>query len=380
MAEGSTRTTKAPGTASPNYCGNERISKIYCGATEVIKGYCGTELFFSLAPAGPTAPATAPTQVRVARLTGTGTPKLGATVIGTSASFYSYGGRHYSSYLSSLEQISIANTAATRTARTLSRSIGSNAYYGAVGDLTSGIIFFGYNGSNLSAINKLDFNTAPANVTATQLTHTGTAPAQHHPIVIGDLTSGFMFGGRSAWPPNLGDFYWYVVSGNNITTTTMTKAGAAIPILSNCAIVGDKTSGIIFGGVNASLAVVNTFYKYTISGSTITLTLLTRSGATPHGVYASSMVGNAEFGIIFGGSVNTSGDSSALSNQFRYYKVDGNTITLTALARLGTNITGRRFASMIGDPNHLGGIIYSGDIGSNTGSNDIYSFDAVIPA
>ena len=61
--------------------------------------------------------------------------------------------------------------------------------------------------------------------------------------------------------------------------------------------------------------------------------------------------------------MNTSGDSSALSNQFRYYKVDGNTITLTALARLGTNITGRRFASMIGDPNHLGGIIYSGDIG-----------------
>ena len=380
MAEGSTRTTKAPGTASPNYCGNERISKIYCGATEVIKGYCGTELFFSFAPAGPTAPATAPTQVRVARLTGTGTPKLGANIMGSSTSFHSYGGRHLSTYLSSIEQITISGSTATRTSRSVTGSPGTRAYYGSVGDLITGIVWGGWNGTNISTVYRLDFNTTPANVTATQLTHTGTAPAQHAQVMIGDSTSGFMFGGRSAWPPNLGDFYWYAVSGNNITTTTMTKAGASIPILSNVAMVGDKTSGIIFGGVNASLAVVNTFYKYVISGSTITLTLLTRSGATPHGVYASSMVGNAEFGIIFGGSVNTSGDSSALSNQFRYYKVDGNTITLTALARLGTNITGRRFASMIGDPNHLGGIIYSGDIGSNTGSNDIYSFDAVIPA
>ena len=376
MAEGSTRTTKSPGR--PSYCGPTRISKIYCGATEVIKAYCGETLSFS--PASSTTSSTTPTQVRVARLTGTGTMKLGATAIGTPTSFHSYGGRHSSSYLSSLEQISIANTTATRTARSLSRSIGSNAYYGAVGDLTSGLIFFGYNGSNLAAINRLDFNTAPANITATQLTHLGTAPPQHAPIVIGDLTSGFMFGGRSAWPPNLGDFYWYVVTRNLIITTTMTKAGADIPILSSCAIVGDKTSGIIFGGANASRAVVNTFYKYVISGSTITLTLLTRSGASPHGVYASSMIGNSEFGIIFGGSVGTSNTSSQLSNQFRYYKVDGDTITLTALTRLGTNITGRRYASMIGDPNHLGGIIYSGDIGSNTGSSDIYRFDAVFSA
>ena len=345
-------------------------------------GDCGTELFFSLAPAGPTAPATAPTQVRVARLTGTGTLKLAANIMGSSTSFHSYGGRHLSTYLSSIEQITISGSTATRTSRGVTGSPGTRAYYGSVGDLITGIVWGGWNGTNLSTVYRLDFNTTPANVTATQLTHTGTAPAQHAQVMIGDSTSGFMFGGRNAWPANLNNFYYYTISGNNVTTTTLTKAGASIPLLTSVAMTGDKASGIIFGGSDSTRAVVDSFYRYAISGSTITLTLLTRTGANPRGKYAASMVGNADYGLIFGGSVGTSNNASEMSNDFSYYRVTDSNIHITTLAKLSTGsvITGRRYTSMIADPNFLGGIIYSGDIGSNTGSNDIYRFDAVIPA
>ena len=358
----------------PIRCGAGAVTKAYCGTNEIVRGYCGENLFFS------STPPFAPNLVRVTKLTGTGTRKLGATAIGTPASFHSYGGRHSSSYLSALEQITVSGTTATRTLRTLSSPVGDRAYYASVGNLTSGLIFFGLRDSrssprNQNSVFKLDFNTAPANVTVTQLTHTGTAPRQHSCVAIGDLTSGFVFGGRTSWPPNRNDFYWYEVSGDNIVTTTMTKAGDAIPNISVMAIAGDKASGIIFGGFTT--APVGTFYRYTVSGSTITLKNLTVTGDAVHGRYASSMIGNANFGIIFGGSIEQSNAASQMSNAFRFYRVTGDAVNVTALTRVGDSISGRRYASMLADQNLQGGVIYSGDIGSNTGSNDIYRFDAI---
>ena len=65
-------------------------------------------------------------------------------------------------------------------------------------------------------------------------------------------------------------------------------------------LAGSATSGIIFGGLDRS-SYYNDFYSYSVSGGTVTVTALTRSGSTISGRTRTGMVGGATSGIIFGG-------------------------------------------------------------------------------
>ena len=134
--------------------------------------------------------------------------------------------------------------------------------------------------------------------------------------MVGTATSGIIFGGRSI--PDLNDFYSYSVSGGTVTLTALTRAGASISGRRSMGMVGTATSGIIFGG--RSIPDLNDFYSYSVSGGTVTLTALTRAGASISTRSSMGMVGTATSGIIFGGWSGTT-----RFNDFYSYSASGGT-------------------------------------------------------
>ena len=105
--------------------------------------------------------------------------------------------------------------------------------------------------------------------------------------------------------------------------TALTSAGASISARAYMGMVGTATSGIIFGGRSATY--LNDFYSYSASGGTVTLTALTRAGASISTRFRMGMVGTATSGIIFGGY-----DGTTRLNDFYSYSASGGTVTLTA--------------------------------------------------
>ena len=117
--------------------------------------------------------------------------------------------------------------------------------------------------------------------------------------MVGDATSGVIFGGYSG--NYLNDFYTYAVSGDTVTLTALTSAGASISARGAMGMVGDVASGIIFGGIDNNGGYHNDLYSYSVSGGAVTLTNHTIAGDTIGIRYAMGMVGDVASGIIFGG-------------------------------------------------------------------------------
>ena len=116
----------------------------------------------------------------------------------------------------------------------------------------------------------------------------------------GSATSGIIFGGEHTNTTYLNDFYSYSVSGRTVTVTALTRSGSILA-RSYMGMAGSATSGIIFGGEHTDTTYLNDFYSYSVSGGTVTVAALTRSGSSISARTAMGMAGSATSGIIFGG-------------------------------------------------------------------------------
>ena len=287
----------------PVRCGAVAVTKAYCGTNEIVRGYCGENLFF------------APNDVRIKQLT-----KTGATIAGRTG-------------------------------------------MGMVGSVADGLIFGGW--TNAAQNDFYQFVVTGDTVNVIALTKTGAAiEGRNEPAVAGDSTSGIIFGGNSHSSPGYSTFFGYARSGNTVTIRALTKAGSSISGRIGVGIVGDATTGIIFGGLSTANR-RNDFYRYVVSGSTITLTALTRSGASIAGRYNPGMVGTTSTGIIFGGWNNPT-----RFNDFWRYVISGNNVTITALSRASGTITARNYPGMAG--NATAGLIMGGNTG--VANNDFYTY------
>ncbi len=228
------------------------------------------------------------------------------------------------------------------------------------GDATAGIIYGGSVGGGSTNLTNEFFRFVIANdtVTVTALTAAVTNfTARSQAGAIGDANSGIIFGGHTTTPVN--DFYRYVVSGSTITLTSLTKIGT-ISGRVGFGIVGNASRGLIFGGWNNS-GHLGDFIRYSVSGSNVTLTNLTISG-TISPLYYMGMTGTDTVGVIFGGS--SSGKSTftdfrfPVENKFYRYAVSGNVVTITQVLNSGDIVSPRSHLSMVGD-SHTG-IIYGG--------------------
>ena len=241
---------------------------------------------------------------------------------------------------------------------------------GIVGDATSGIIYGGLD----SSTNFYKYEVSGDNVTLTLLTKTGTITTTHQFTMVGDVNSGLIYGGNTgesgASTTTINDFYKYEVSGNNITITTLTLSGDLHRRYIHT-MVGDVNSGLIYGGRYGSTRAYSDWFRYEVSGNTVTTTTLT---PTPR-IYrrGHSMVGDVNSGLIFGGAYTT----DTVLNSFYRYNISGNNVTLTALTVRGTAIRARRFAKMVGNVNSgliFGGITSDFSSSGDMATNDIYKF------
>ena len=247
----------------------------------------------------------------------------------------------------------VAGTIATITRQTNSGTIRGREGMGMVGTASAGIIFGGNRGGSRGTYlnDFLSYTVSGGTTTITTLTKTGASiSAREEMGMVGDATSGVIFGGSARGTFN--DFYKYDVTSGSVAITALTKAGATIASRHDMGMIGDATSGIIFGGASGS-RYYSDFYSYAVSGNTVTLTALTKAGASISAREEMGMVGSETAGIIFGGWTG-----SADLSDFYSYSIAGGTVTLTALTKTGATIAGRRDMGMIGSA--TSGVIFGG--------------------
>ena len=303
-------------------------------------------------PAPPPATPSGSTDVTLASLTKSGSisTRYGMGMVGTPTSGIIFGGTAGATRLNDFYSYSVSGGTVTLTALTRAgASISARFSMGMVGTATSGIIFGGTAGSTTYFNDFYSYSVSGGTVTLTALTRSGVSISGRSAMgMVGTATSGIIFGGRTRTRFN--DFYSYSVSGGTVTLTALTRAGASISARQNMGMVGDTTSGIIFGGYSAPN--LNDFYSYSVAGSTITLTALTRAGASISARFGMGKVGTPTSGIIFGGY------STTILNDFYSYSASGGTVTLTAPTRAGASISARAYMGMVGTA--ASGIIFGG--------------------
>ena len=263
----------------------------------------------------------------------------------------------------------VSSTAALDTGLTTRTGISARSDMGMVGSPTSGAVFGGRNdggtGGTVQYFNDFFQYAGSDSVTTTLLAKTGTISARSDMGMVGDADSGLIFGGRGS-SGDLNDFVKYEVSSGTVTLTTLTKAGATIAARSGMGMVGSETSGIIFGGLSGS-SYLSDFYKYEVSGGTVTITSLTKRGVTIAGTSDMGMLGDVTSGLIFGGRVT----GGYLINFYKY-SVSGNSITLTAATHRGS-IPSRGNMGMIGSASDA--LIFGGTRGARGSAlTDFYRY------
>ena len=241
------------------------------------------------------------------------------------------------------------------------RGVSFGWFYG--GDGTSGLIVGTHDSRNIKPYYR--YAVSGNTVTTTTLTRAGATPHYdlEHATLIGDGTSGVFFGGYnySSRVPVLGAaLYGYSVVGNTVTLrqirTSALTVGRVYPVWA-----GSKTTGILYGGRGGEFTDDwdDNFYRYNFTATTASATQLTRAGST---FTASKNARPRLFGDAISGLILTYG------GDFFSYSVAGNTITITALTKTGTTFTLNSSFNMVG--NKDGGLIF----GDSTSSANIYSF------
>ncbi len=145
------------------------------------------------------------------------------------------------------------------------------------GSATSGIFFLG----NVSS-SQVFFRYAATSSSVSYTGLNGTISRREGALLVGSATSGIFFGGRlRSSGANTNQLYKYEVSGSNITLTLLTITGDSLPATSYARGDGSATEGIIaIGGTSRS------FYYYKVAGSAATIKQLTVSGTIPAAVSA----------------------------------------------------------------------------------------------
>ena len=337
----------------PIRCGNAAVSKVYCGSEQVARVYCGEDLVFG------TTDANFVDIVVVTSLEKTGAAivgRSGAGLVGTSTSGVIFGG-FTTSYSNDFYKYDVGiNETVSLTLLTKSgATILARDAMGMVGAPSGGLIFGGNSGTRRNDFYR--FVVAANTVKVTALTKSGAnISARNEMGMAGDSVAGLICGGRSAssW---FNDFYRYNVTNNNVAITALTKSGAITP-RSGFGIIGDASSGIIFGGYDGT-TIRNDFFSYSVSGSIVTLTPITLTGDTIRTRYFFGIAGTSQNGIIFGGSPM----QGTYLNDFYGYSISGDTATITDLLEAGDYIAARTHLGMAG--NATAGAIYGGWDGSN---------------
>ena len=310
-------------------------------------------------------------------VTGSISARYNVGMVGNDTSGIIFGGTETNDFY----KYEVSGNAITVTRLSVTGSISARYNMGMVGNDTSGIIFGGYyydgNTDHDNYYNDFyKYEVSGNAITVTRLSVTGSIPARDSMGMVGNDTSGIIFGGNYYDTDNdddtyYNDFYKYEVSGNAITVTRLSLTGS-IPARYNMGMVGNNTSGIIFGGTTSNRR-TNDFYKYEVSGNAITVTRLSVTGFAPF-LSRMGMVGNDTSGIIFGGfgvlSTNNAGSSIFLNNFYKY-EVSGNTVTVTNLTFTGS-ISARYGMGMVG--NNTSGIIFGGVGVGNRATNDFYKY------
>ena len=187
--------------------------------------------------------------------------------------------------------------------------------------------------------------------------------------IVGDATSGIIYGGQTLEPYIVGrphqviptssdDIYAYSISGSEITITPLTVVGGALGARLETMWIGSGSAGLVVGGKtfdrDDTLNIINLtypsdFYSYTNDGSTLTLTPLTILGSTGISITdrnGSLIVGDANSGIL-----QTDLDA------FATYSVTGTNVTVTALTNAGASFAPYRHGGGVGDIDS--GVIFS---------------------
>jgi len=232
-------------------------------------------------------------------------------------------------------------------------TIRARSSHAMIGDATSGTIFGGWIGSVSEDL--VTYTATQTQVTYSTLAKTGdTLPALTRSAMVGTPTDFLIFGG---WNTNhMNGFYRCTVSSGTATISSLTISGI-IPALSDAVMIGSVTAGIIFGGHNSAGRQGN-FYSYTVSGDTVTVALLTLSGTIPPRTRF-GMLGTTTAGVIFCGQ----GNNNVLYNTFYSYTISASTATVSQLTINGT-ISARQGLGAVGSATDF--VIFGGEDSANS--------------
>ena len=297
--------------------------------------------------------------------------RSGAQMVGTLASGLIFFGRNSSGsdQSSVLRYTRQSNGSYTITQLSSAGNVYSSTrrrtQFGIAGTASSGVIFGGRRPSGLSS-GFFRYTVSGSTITFYAMTLAGTRPAARRQMgMVGNATSGIIFGGRSNSRARYNDAYYYYVSGNNVTMTRLTVTGT-IAARGSFAMMGSATSGVVFGG-SASPAPPNNFVRYAATSTTIGWTTLAYPVAQP-GISAGAIKGDGTSGIRFGGISGTT-----LQNNFERYTIaSGGAATLTALMKTGDAIDARKDFGMVGSK--TAGLIFGGEGAGGTYHSDFYRY------
>ena len=338
------------GTSSSN------ISRVYCGSNQITRVYCGSNLVFGAAPL----PA-APTTVRVTFMNTTGSisARSGVGMVGSASSGLVVGGRTATTTVSGDSwRYSATSSRVTITALTETGTFTARGEMAMSGSSSSGVILGGATGSYGDLYHPVWYSRSGNTLRFTSLSQSGRTTEFYSAGNTGIGTSTYTFGGISG-TSRINQFNCYSATTARISGLRITTSGASISARSGSGMVG-VADGIIFGGYNGS-SYLNDFYKYTISGNTATITALTRTGTSISGRENMGMVGDENAGIIYGGW-----RGSVLSDWY-HYAVSGNTIRISSLRRTGSSIVGRFAMGMVGTATT--GLMFGGSLSATRRSS-----------
>ena len=225
--------------------------------------------------------------------------RTGHSMVGSVARGIVFGGISGATLLSDFIRYVVTGSDVATTELSKSGSIAGRQLAGMVGDHAGGLIYGGYNGSaNFNDFVRYSVLSDQVTLTTLASTVPGEFSARRGMLMVGDAVSGLIGCGLSS--SILNDFCKYVVSGNNVAVTALTKTGS-LPARALAGIMGTKTNGVIFGGENATTK-LNDFIEYSadLSANTIAFKPFLKAGSISARA-AFGKVGSRDSGVIFGG-------------------------------------------------------------------------------
>ena len=286
--------------------------------------------------------------------------KYSMAMTGTLDSGLIYGGHDGSGNTNDFHEYTATDTHISLTALTATgNTLTASANPLMTGDKNLGVIF---NGGSFSRYQRSLTTIALSDLTSAD-TNT-----------VSERTGAFMLGGSNDGIIGLGhdgtnylsDFYIYTVTGAaRVLINPLFTAGSSVSARSSASVVGDRVGGIIFGGYNGT-SYLKDAYKYSIVDSQMTITALEVVGDIP-ARNGAVMIGDRVSGVLFGGN-----NGSPLSDIYTY-QVSSGQISFTASGYLNIAPTSRYDMGAVGNKEKL--MVFGGWDGGSTVYNDFITLD-----